>query len=376
MLICFFSISDNFNRFHRKAEILALQNELSKKGGRAVYFTRPKFIFSKRDKSEAHGDIGIYHLFCLLPLSLALKSPWLMKWFVKYPVQLQLNRVIKSLGLKDDVIYWIYKPDQYLYAVDKAKPFVYLHYDNYGEDASYTFNQHPSFNSALNASLSDARLALCSSANLRNELLEAHPNVDAITYYPNAVSRSLLPEGAEANKESDKAKSKVVIGFIGQLDDTFDHILLESLLLAYPDYSFMMVGPVTNQAVVLLASKFKHLELVGAVPYESLNKYLSLFDLGLCPYSQSQFNRYRNPLKIYEYFLHGIAVVSVACDIDPSAKKLLSVAQTQDDFISSVASELQADSEEKIKQRIRFAQSNCWDNRAAFICDALSQGVN
>ena len=169
------------------------------------------------------------------------------------------------------------------------------------------------------------------------------------------------------------SKNDIVIGFVGQLDNSFDHELLGKLLSFYPDYRFVLVGPVSNDAVLNLNERYENLSLAGYVDYENLRDYLETFTIGICPYTQADFNRYRNPLKVYEYFSYGLPVVCTSCDVDPSIQHLVSITSDHNEFLTMLSSEIQSNSTEKENVRIRVADSNCWDNRSEFLISTLKE---
>lgn len=370
-----FSTASQYEDFHRRPEIEALADRVADYGNKVLFFNRPNFILKghKKVDKQPYTNIFVRNLYVLCPLSLAFKFSFLMLLLVKLPVFMQLFWHKKQQGLKKNkVINWIYKPDQYLY-LKSFKPFVYLHYDNYEGDNHYFFSKDDRFKDTLSKCINNSLFTLFSSAKLLKESTSI--NKDKIYYYPNAIARSLVSEPSNKlfNKEENNQK---VIGFIGQLDNTFDYVLLEKIADNFPNYRIQIIGPIKNSRAKDVSAKFNNIELIGFVDYLSLPQYIQGFDIGICSYASNPFNLYRNPLKITEYFSYALPVVTCKCDMDINAIPLLSVANNGDEFIEKIRYEIESDNNEKKAQRLKYAKENCWDNRIDTLMLLIKESQN
>jgi glycosyltransferase involved in cell wall biosynthesis len=366
--ILFFITSLNFEQYHRKQEIEAIENKLQEIGGEVRIFERPVFILSwltkKSERQRARHSNKVHRLYSMLPLSLALKSNWLTKLFVTIPVNWQVRRKTKSL--KGPVFNWIYKPDQYLYI---KRNYIYLHYDNYASDPVYFYNKNSKYESIQKTTIRNSVVSLFTSNTLfkRYNVLSGN-----CYYYPNAIARSLIVKSTIPNKPDD---GKRVIGFVGQIDQSFDDDLLLMIAKAYPKYQIVLIGPTKNPKIAEIARQFANIELLGYIEYEQLGKYLQNFSIGICPYKSDAFSQYRNPLKVYEYFSFGLPVITTMCDLSVEAKSHLVMAKDHDEFVSSIANLCDSNNLEKTTGRLNFAKKNGWDNRADFVVERLEQFV-
>ncbi|MBB1279849.1 hypothetical protein [Pseudoalteromonas sp. SR41-1] len=373
MKFIFYSISNDFEKFHRRNEIEALVN--LNIDTEAIYFTSPKLItkglkklLKKVEKqTEYYPKIMVCSLYVLMPLRWALRSSILTSLFITTPIKVQVwyakKRGFSGTNNKN-IISWFYKPDQYLY-LKVSNPYIYLHYDNYKGDATYKFSSDNRFDKTLANCVKNSSITLISSYNLFNNYKYLKSN--GIHYYSNAISRALISSrSTEVSKEP-----QVVIGFIGQLDKTFDTTLVDKIASNYPSYLIKLIGNVSNDDVIKLTRKYINVESLGYMKYEKLREQIETFSIGICPYIQSGFNKHRNPLKITEYFSYGIPVVTVECDFDRQAEHLLSVATSEQDFIELIERELQSNNATKIEERKLLAKNNCWDNRAEFVLKLL-----
>jgi len=368
----FYSITNDFENFHRRREIEAIANDDSKGKGRVIYFNPPLFfirrLFSNSRKGKCSpSGIKILDLYTLIPMTWAMKSDLLLLLFVSIPAKLQTWYAKKRYFTVTETITWFYKPNQYLY-LKSLKPYVYLHYDNYKGDESYSYSKNENFDETLECCISNSLLTLVCSAKLFENFKRNNSRV--VHYYPNAISRKLLKNNPSHNHSN---KNEKVIGFIGQLDQSFDVELLDKIAHNFSDYQIRLIGPVTNEAIFEIAANHLNIELVGYVAYENLSFEIKKFSIGICPYAETPFNQYRNPLKISEYFSYGIPVVSVECDIDKRAREMVGVASNHNEFVELLMKELTSDNNDKAKKRKSFVENNCWDNRASFIVSEIKK---
>ena len=354
-----FSTSSCFDSYHRKREVEALSAEAMKEHGSVTYFNRPSFILSSRgEQKQDGGDVAVKNLFTLLPLSVAFKNNILLLLFVKLPILLQLSLLRLFMGVtSSNTYYWYYKPDQYCYLPRRNN--IYVHYDNYADDKSYFFSNNNSFDDTLKQCVENSQASFfCSRRLMDDSHFSYHVNVHV---YPNAVDRAMLNHEALSRQSNN---GKIQIGFVGQLDASFDIELTLKMVAKFSDYDFVFIGPVKIESYQQRLSEYENVTVCGYVEYGQLSGYLLSFDLALCLYSENGFNRYRNPLKIYEYFSYGIPVVTTDCDIEADLKPLLTMADSHDAYLMGIESELSSNSALKIKQRRSLAKSNCWDDRA------------
>lgn len=294
----------------------------------------------------------------------ALKSKLLMTLFVTLPISLQVSISKRRYFNSSKVLSWFYKPNQYLYLKNLA-PYIYLHYDNYKGDKNYSYSANKHFDEILNSCIKNSLLTLVSSYKLFEAYKYIKPS--GVFYYPNAISRQLIPNGDD---QLEKPNTSKIIGFIGQLDDSFDTELVQKISKSFEGYSIRLIGGYSKDVFEAL-NKCANIELLGYVKYELLGEEIKNFSIGICPYKNNLFNKFRNPLKITEYYSYGLPVVSVDCDIDEKAKEFMGIAETHDEFIESIKSQLAENTSSKNIKRIQYAESNCWDNRVSFLINKI-----
>ncbi|TCI02611.1 glycosyltransferase [Corallincola luteus] len=367
MAVAFFSIAESYNKFHRRPFLSALAKELAKRGQSTLYFHRPQWLLKMLlkpvgEKGTCDG-ILIYRLWTLLPVSWCFSSRLLMYLFVSLPVRWQVYRRIKITGEKKHLA-WLYKPDQYLYLRHLGIAYAYTHYDNYDDDKEYQFSRRSNYASTLSACVQNSISTFATSTRLVSRLA----NPDKVKYLGNAIDESLL----QTNQGAGSTKPKPVIGFVGAIDQTTDAELVSKLCEAFPECDIQMIGAVHNDEINALAQKANNLTLIGRVDYQKLIDFVGLFDVGICPYAESPFNAYRNPLKLYEYCAFGLPAVSTGCDFDPVGRELVDICNSEAEFIAATRRALSEGESSKKQKRIDFAKSNTWQKRACYVLDYLN----
>ena len=99
------------------------------------------------------------------------------------------------------------------------------------------------------------------------------------------------------------------VGFVGSISDWIDLDLVNRLARARPQWSFVMVGPVKTKLGGLRSRA--NVVFTGERPYEEIPTLLSSFDSAIIPYRITPAIEAASPLKLREYLVHGLPIVSV-----------------------------------------------------------------
>jgi teichuronic acid biosynthesis glycosyltransferase TuaH len=208
----------------------------------------------------------------------------------------------------------------------------------------------------------------------------------------------LIPNGCSDSdpwphgKAAPTGLPRPVLGLVGQLSQRIDLNILTALSDA--GFSLLLVGP---QDPRWEPRRFSELtgrpgvHHTGRVPAASVPAYLAAIDVGITPYTASDFNRASFPLKTLEYLAAGRPVVST--DL-PGARWLLpalsraglavtrerpadimTLASTPAEFVSAVSRMVPGPREEQEQARREqcraFAARHSWARRA----DALAAAI-
>lgn len=177
----------------------------------------------------------------------------------------------------------------------------------------------------------------------------------------NGVNFDLFHKAFQTRKVATVQKN---IGYIGSMDDRLDYELLEYCIRQTPEYQYVFVGRVNDEAGRQKLAAYPNVQIIGAKSPAELPEYLKVFSLGLIPFLKNEFTENIYPLKVNEYLAAGIPVV--ATDFAPmdDFEEVISIADSPEAFLQSIHWELEQDNDDKARERVRIAQSNAWESRA------------
>ena len=118
-------------------------------------------------------------------------------------------------------------------------------------------------------------------------------------------------DGVLAVPQTLRAVSRPRIGYVGVIDERIDLELLAAAADLRPDWSWVMVGPVTKIPTHQLPRR-PNLVYAGQQPYEALPAYLGSLDVAMMPFAHNDSTRAISPTKTLEYLAAGRPVVSTS----------------------------------------------------------------
>ncbi|GAP07541.1 glycosyltransferase [Anaerolinea thermolimosa] len=104
--------------------------------------------------------------------------------------------------------------------------------------------------------------------------------------------------------------SHPIIGYHGAVATWFDAQLLVEVAQIRPTYSFVVIGPISDDSAQQLLDAVPNIHLVKSLPYEILPAYLLHFDVGIIPFKINNVTHAVRPLKALEYLSMKIPVVA------------------------------------------------------------------
>lgn len=175
-----------------------------------------------------------------------------------------------------------------------------------------------------------------------------------------------------------------VVGVIGRLSSRLDLDILETI--ADSGISLVLMGPLDQhwnlERFHELARK-PSVRYIGPVSSLEVPAYLASVDVGLTPYTNSDFNRASFPLKSLEYLSVGLPVVVndlpahrwLRADLEKTvreeiADQILILAKDSEDYVAAIK-QMAAHGREAADHRREFAGRHSWTSRAAQFADAV-----
>ena len=100
--------------------------------------------------------------------------------------------------------------------------------------------------------------------------------------------------------------------------------------------------------------------------------HLSLASVCIIPFVKNEFTKYIYPLKINEYLAMGKPVVTTNFADLSSFTSIASIAQSTEDFLKAISSELAQNTSKREAERLKFAAKNSWNHRATQLKKMIS----
>ncbi len=183
-------------------------------------------------------------------------------------------------------------------------------------------------------------------------------------YLPNGVDVEAFRTHREATPAHDVELRRPIAGVVGTLSERLD---LDILSAVAQRMNLLLVGP---ESFRIDRSGFSDLvasdsvQWVGGRAFEDLPAYYAHIDVGLVPYTLSDFNRASFPLKTLEYLAAGKPVVATPLDsvlaLDPPATV---VADTPEAFAAAAVDAAQGMDEATATSVEHFIDAQSWDRR-------------
>ena len=228
-----------------------------------------------------------------------------------------------------------------------------------------------------------ADLVFATAPGLVERLKKINPN----TYYtPNVGDFELFFDikNKYQNDMPDVLKNlpKPIIGYIGALDSyKFDYEILKEAALAYPNYSFVIIGDIAlkdreGSLEELGLDKITNIHFLGSVPFIKTPKYMAHFDAELIPYV---YNDYTVggcfPVKFFNTMSAGIPSIVTDLPVFTLYKNITYISKTKKDFVENIQKALDEDSKKKYNERVAIAKENTWDSKVASMLQIIKNNL-
>jgi len=178
-----------------------------------------------------------------------------------------------------------------------------------------------------------------------------------------------VPNGADfehfnKSRSDDPLKGfrEPIVGYFGAIAEWFDTDLIEFLVKARPDVTFVFIGD-TYGSNLKRVLNLENTYFLGERPYSEIPKYLQRFDVCIIPFKLTPLTLDTHPIKIYEYFAAGKPIVTTKLPEILPMKDLCYVANDKKDFLEKLDRAFKENDKERVQKRIKFSSTNTWKDR-------------
>lgn len=196
----------------------------------------------------------------------------------------------------------------------------------------------------------------------------------------NGVNLELFQEAYAQKKQMDMSDKPLTIGYLGTIDDRLDYELLAHCIEQLPEAQFHFVGREIYPEGKERLKNYSNVTFFGGQTPDKLAGYVAKFDIGLIPFVSNGFTQSIYPLKINEYLAAGLPVVMTNFGKVDDFREIASVTSEPSEFLAAIkalaAHINQPEAYTKATQeRLAFAASNSWDNRAEELSEVINQVI-
>lgn len=213
--------------------------------------------------------------------------------------------------------------------------------------------------------LSKADLVLARSTGLYQDKLPSNPR----TYlFPSGVEADhFTPAANPAQLQMPRELTGVprpIIGYYGVIDERVDLDLLAYIAQVRPDWSLVVVGPISRIGEEELPMA-PNLYYPGMKSYDELPAYLAFFNVTILPFLLNEATRYLSPTKVLEYIAAHKPVVSTPIqDVRALYSPVVYIANTPAEFVDLIEKALQESPADRRPGEDKLLDLYTWESLA------------
>ena len=285
-------------------------------------------------------------------------------------------------------IMWIYNVElpgieKYVSGIDHDL-LIYDCVDNYAGFPKYdTSEKKEAINRQEERLAKRADIVFATAPGLVDKLRKFNSNVH---YMPNVGDYDMFVDsrGRKDDLPDDlRSIPKPVIAFTGAIDEyKFDRGLMRKAALAYPNYSFVIIGPVAlkdreGSLKELGLADLNNVYFLGTKPYKKMPEYFAGFDVFVIPY---QLNDYTVggcfPVKFHEGLAAGLPVVVTNLPAYQPFEDFCYISKSHNEFIQNIRRALEEDNDMRIKERQGIAKENSWAGKVSNMLELVKKELS
>lgn len=168
------------------------------------------------------------------------------------------------------------------------------------------------------------------------------------------------------------------LGYSGLIGKRLDLELVRDVAQKHPECSVVLMGKVDKrecEEILAILESMPNVHLLGEKPGAEVASYVVGFDIGLLPYQINLETQHISPIKMYEYWAAGKPVVSTAIPAAMRYQSAVHVAESPDQFHSTIDRLIATRGREDAERLIRLAKENSWQSRVDAVTSKLRSRI-
>jgi len=166
-----------------------------------------------------------------------------------------------------------------------------------------------------------------------------------------------------------------IIGYFGSIERRIDYDLMQKVISANPDKSFVFAGPVINEHIPAWFNSAPNVYFTGQVPYSEMPQMIKGFDIATIPFKKDEVSATIFPLKLFEYLGAGkpVVVTNFNTDLKDYTKDAVIFCADAEEFSAAITNVLTTDNAEKLSKRRDVANENTWEASAERLMEIIGK---
>ncbi len=196
----------------------------------------------------------------------------------------------------------------------------------------------------------------------------------------------LIPNGIDVEFVTNQKKTghepedimkipRPIIGFAGGINKNIDLNLIFYLAQQRPEWSIVIVGPLSENASAKVAQypSLKNLHFLGSRPFECIPAYIDHFDVCLLPYVENNRNRCVSSMKLRTYLALGKPVVATPVADAEKFADVIELTSGNRGFLDAISKALATNSSDAGKARFAAVRQQSWNRHAEQIYSLIEK---
>jgi hypothetical protein len=169
------------------------------------------------------------------------------------------------------------------------------------------------------------------------------------------------------------------VGYVGSIKKQLDWPLLLNLTSRHPDWSFVLVGPVSPHREIAPAyeelKRRANVYFLGGKTTREISAYPHYFDVCTMPYRTDDYTKFIYPLKLHEYLATGRPTIGSRIRSLQDYTEVVALVDTPEEWSAAISYALgpDANTEEKRAKRKQVAQRHDWNLVVQNIAETIAK---